>query len=313
MSKQQPFTDIVGYNKFYYRIIDCYLLSVTGIRVLFKEGLWAFLLKVINWFEQWNLRQKPINYSLSVSNGEIPPSELAAFVGDGDFVSVGNEFLAFFTNLCDLKPDETILDVGCGIGRMAIPLTKYLNNNGTYHGFDIVGPGIDWCNNNITSKHPNFHFQLVEIYNKAYNPNGTVRTREFRFPYDDDSFDFVFLTSVFTHMLPDDIDHYLDEINRVLKSGGRCLITFFLLNKDSCELIKKGESTLNFRYGRAICKFEKWQMPECAIAYQEDFIRGLYKTKLLHIKTPIYYGNWCGRENTLTYQDIITAEKSSNK
>jgi ubiquinone/menaquinone biosynthesis C-methylase UbiE len=114
-------------------------------------------------------------------------------------------------------------------------------------------------------------------------------------------------------MLPDDINSYLGEINRVLKSGGRCLITFFLLNKESSELIKRGGSTLNFRYERANYSFENWQTRESAIAYTEEYILGLYKSKLLNIKTPIYYGSWCGRQNPLTYQDIIIAEKVFNK
>ena len=41
--------------------------------------------------------------------------------------------------------------------------------------------------------------------------------------------DVAFLTSVFTHMLPEDVEHYLDELARVLKPGGRTLITWFLL------------------------------------------------------------------------------------
>lgn len=93
-----------------------------------------------------------------------------------------------------------------------------------------------------------FHFQHSNVYNKYYNPHGKVRAQDFQFPFDDESLDFVFLTSVFTHMLPSDLENYLSEISRVLKTGGKCLITFFILNEESESLVRSGRSTLDFRY-----------------------------------------------------------------
>lgn len=75
----------------------------------------------------------------------IPPTRLM-FDGPRDFLTFkknGEEFLRYYIKLCDLKPNEKILDVGCGIGRKTVPLTKYLDENGRYEGFDIVRAGID--------------------------------------------------------------------------------------------------------------------------------------------------------------------------
>ena len=66
-----------------------------------------------------------------------------AFTGQGDFKETGNLFFQYFIELGELKPSERVLDVGCGIGRMAIPLTKYLDERGRYEGFDIVAHGIN--------------------------------------------------------------------------------------------------------------------------------------------------------------------------
>ena len=101
------------------------------------------------------------------------------------------------------------MDVGCGIGRMAVPLINYLTEVGSYDGFDIIKPNINWCMNNITPRFPHFRFQHVDIYNKHYNNTGTLQANTFSFPYPDESFNFVLLTSVFTHMLPVDLRHYL--------------------------------------------------------------------------------------------------------
>lgn len=225
------------------------------------------------------------------------------------FKKVGEEFLHYFIEWGGLKPYERILDVGCGIGRMAVPLTKYLDERGSYEGFDPVADGIKWCEKKISSKYPNFHFQLVDMYNKTYNPKGRYKASEFKFPYESESFDFVFLASVFTHMLPEDMENYFREVTRVLKRGGRCLITFFLLNKESLQLISVRKSMLDFKYEFGTFRTTNPDRPEDAVCYEETFIYGLYEKYGLKIKPPIHYGSWCGRENPLSSQDIIVASK----
>ena len=71
---------------------------------------------------------------------------------------------------------------------IAAPLTKYLTSAGTYEGFDIIEDHINWCKEKITMKFPNFNFKLVDLHNENYNPSGTFRATDFRFPYDDGYF-----------------------------------------------------------------------------------------------------------------------------
>src|SRR5690242_14668495 len=87
----------------------------------------------------------------------IPPQELM-FCGDGDYRAIGAEFLGHFVRLADLQPHERMLDIGCGIGRMAVPLTQYLCEDGRYIGVDIVPDGINWCRRAISPAYPNFEF-----------------------------------------------------------------------------------------------------------------------------------------------------------
>ncbi len=239
----------------------------------------------------------------------LTPPKRMIFVGDGDFKKIGEEFLRHFIELGGLNPNERVLDVGCGIGRMAVPLTRYLDKRGSYEGFDIVAEGINWCRKNITSKYPNFQFQLADAFNKDYNPSGRYKACEYKFPYENESFDFVFLISVFTHMLPKDIENYLGEISRVLKRNGRCLISFFLLNKESLQLINDKKSTRDFKYECEGFRTIDTHIPELAVSYDEAFIFSLYEKYGLKIKQPIRYGSWCGRSNFLGYQDIIIASK----
>jgi ubiquinone/menaquinone biosynthesis C-methylase UbiE len=241
----------------------------------------------------------------------IPPLELMhdGPIGYQEFKANGEEFFGYYTGFCGLRPDDRVLDVGSGIGRKTFLLTRYLSNQGSYEGLDIVKTGVDWCTNRITSKHPQFRFQHADIYNQLYNPEGRLRAVDYKFPFPDNSFDFIVLASVFTHMLPEDSDHYLAEVARVLKEGGRCLISFFLLNDESIRLISLGKSTLNLTIPLGACRVVNANLPEQVIGYDEEVIRSAYRKNELAIATPVYYGSWCGRENFLSYQDLIIAHK----
>ncbi|MEA2165456.1 MAG: hypothetical protein QOK37_3583 [Thermoanaerobaculia bacterium] len=225
-----------------------------------------------------------------------------------EFKANGEEFLGIYRNLCGLKPDEAMLDVGSGIGRKTIPLTGYLSAAARYEGIDITAAGIEWCRRAITPRFPNFHFQQIDVRNGQYNPAGSCEPSEYRFPFDDGSFTFVMLGSVFTHMMPGDVEHYLSEIERVLAPGGRCLISYFLLNDESRRLIAAGRSTLDFKFVRDGYTTISELVPEHAVAFDERFIRSLYERLGLKIAR-LDYGSWCGRDEFLSYQDLVLAVK----
>jgi len=241
----------------------------------------------------------------------IPPLVLMhdGPVGFEEFKRNGEEFFRYYTELCDLKPHERMLDVGSGIGRKTFLLTDYLNDEGSYEGLDIVKTGIDWCRERITRKYSRFKFQLIDVYNQHYNPTGRYKASEYRFPFADDSFDFVVLGSVFTHMVTEDMEHYLCEVARVLKTGGRCLASFFLLNQSSVALMRAHKSTVDLNISLGSCWVADARDPEAVTGYKEDFVRALYDKYNLEIKERVHYGAWCGRETFLSYQDLIVASK----
>ena len=244
----------------------------------------------------------------------IPPVHL---MHDGpgtylDFKENGDQFFRHYVELCGLQPDDEMLDLGCGIGRKTLPLTRYLSERGSYVGMDIVKSGVDWCTEKYTSKWPNFKFQLIDVSNDLYNPEGKYSAAEYRFPFADEQFDFVVLNSVFTHMLPEEVANYLGEIARVLRTGGRCLISFFVLNDESLRLIEERKSTIDLRYEFGPARAVSQESPEKAIGYDENYLVALYEKCGLEIRQPIAYGSWCGRENYYSYQDQIVAFKTTS-
>ena len=238
---------------------------------------------------------------------ELPPKRLRQFVGAGDFRATGEEFTAYMRRLVSLEPSDRVLDVGSGIGRIALPLTRVLDSSGGYDGIEIVKSGVDWCRKNITAKHPNFRFHHSDIYNGTYNPRGQVQADDYRFPFDDDSFDVVILTSVFTHLLASTIDHYVAEIARTLRPGGRVLATFFVLDDESLRLLDGGHSAIPMHESmEGGVRVMSRETPEAAIAFPEPWVRDVFAGHGLTVQE-IHRGTWCGRPEGLSVQDVVIA------
>ncbi len=237
-----------------------------------------------------------------ITTPRVPP-RAETLIGGGDFEHVGDEFFDILKRH-GLSPDMQILDVGCGQGRMARPMVGFLTN-GSYQGFDISSDGIDWCQLHYADQ-PNFQFIHIPVYNKRYNPGGAVQASDFVFPYEDERFDLVFLTSVFTHMFADDVRQYLAQIQRVLKPGGKALITWFLLNEKS---LSAENPILNFAFEfDDVSRTTTPKTPEAALAFDEGFVRGLYEELGLSIET-VEYGHWAQADSTFQLQDMVVAVK----
>jgi SAM-dependent methyltransferase len=240
----------------------------------------------------------------------LPPKHLMDLVGGASsFHVAGAVMFNHLQQIARLKPNESVLDVGCGVGRTARHLTSYLTPEGKYRGFDIVLDSILWNQQNISSKFPHFQFSHADIFNGRYNPKGKARSTEFRFPYEDGSFDVAFLDSVFTHMYADDVAHYLREIHRVLKPGGRVLASFFWLDDTSRGVMTKPGSQFNFAYPGDGSFTAAPDCPEDAIAFDLAAVKQMLERTGLRI-TELHPGNWSSRPDGGQHQqDLVLAVK----
>jgi SAM-dependent methyltransferase len=241
--------------------------------------------------------------------GLIPPDELIREHSGGidreRFISMGDEILQHSLIL----PSHRILDLGCGCGKLARPLTMYLNSEGGYDGVDITKEVINWCKERYQN-YPNFRFHFADLRNERYNPGGAVNASDYNFPLPNNEFDVVFVGSVFTHMVAEDMENYIAEIARVLKVDGVCLATYFVLDAVSRENIAAGLTSPKFAYelNPQTCRVDNLHVPEAAIAYDERFLRDLYGKHGLTIER-IVHGEW-GRKGLVPHwQDEVWSSK----
>lgn len=239
-----------------------------------------------------------------------PPPELAHAHGGEEFGRIGAKWAETLRVVGGLKPTDHVLDVGCGAGRMALGIAPYLDPAGRYEGFDISRDDIAWCKQEIEPRWPGARFQHVDVRNGYYNPAGSVSPEDFIFPFEDESFDFVYLTSVFTHMRPAAVYRYLSEVARVLRPRGRSLITWFLLNQEARAGIAEGTPLFTFRTEVEPGFWaDRAETLEKAVAYDEALARSAYERAGLSIREPIVQGSWSGTVSSRHAQDIVVASK----
>jgi SAM-dependent methyltransferase len=219
-----------------------------------------------------------------------------------EFIAIGESTVDWLIGL-GLAPHHRVLDVGSGIGRMALPLTRHLRDGGSYDGLEVAPYKVAYARKTISNRFHHFRFHHADVFNHYYNPTGRQRAAAYAFPFESEAFDFVFLISVFTHMLPGDVERYVSEIGRVLKPGGTCVVSMCL-----------SDATIGEPYHRYsdVCELYRLDEPEHGVIYVERHVCELFEQHRLHVDT-ISYGYWRQRPGSCHKrpQDILIAIKSA--
>lgn len=108
-----------------------------------------------------------------------------------------------------LTPDGVVVDVGCGSGRLALPLASYLSEDGHYTGTDVVPELVAYARR--LANRPDWKFRVVDTL---------------RIPAPRDSADVVCFFSVMTHLRHEHSYIYLRAARRVVKPTGRIIVSF---------------------------------------------------------------------------------------
>jgi ubiquinone/menaquinone biosynthesis C-methylase UbiE len=153
----------------------------------------------------------------------VPPKDLWLHYGvtADEYLSLGKEHVNSMLSIAgssdfSLREGHRVLDFGCGAGRMI----RWLHNVAAQceiWGLDINARCIKWCQQNLS---PPFKFATI--------------TTTPHLPFEDKHFDFIYCSSVFTHI--DDLaDAWLLELKRITAPGGRIFITVH--DKHTADLV----------------------------------------------------------------------------
>ncbi|MEY2399190.1 MAG: hypothetical protein QOJ00_2364 [Actinomycetota bacterium] len=143
-------------------------------------------------------------------------------IGDGDFDQIGKLELTVL-KMAGLRPDSSLLDFGCGTGRLAVQAIPFLVG-GTYVGTDIAETML---------------VHARELTASLTGPQSVqfVHQTDENFPVPDHSVDVICAFSVFTHMEHEDSLRYLRAAHRVLRPGGAFVLSCLPIHLEAARNI----------------------------------------------------------------------------
>jgi len=206
----------------------------------------------------------------------LPPSSIRLggehFQDNAAFVESGRADAKKLHDEFAVTASSTLLDIGCGVGRLAIGLLAEFGELEHYIGVDVAEGSVDWCRKYIEVHHQGTTFIHLDVANARYSRKGKPIDDTFRLPLADASIDAIYLYSVFSHMETKDVTAYLGEFVRLLKPGGGVFLTAFV--EDDVE-----DVTVNPRgYGPL-----EWRGPLHCVRFNLGFFVNLVKQSGLSV------------------------------
>ena len=206
------------------------------------------------------------------------------YAGDEFFLESGRAEARRLVTKLGYTKDRTVVDIGCGLGRLATGLLRELGD-AQYWGFDAVGPWIRWCKKHIERRHPSFRFVHVDVANELYNPRGAALDDTFRFPLPDGHADVVYLWGVLTNMRLRDARTYVAEIGRLVREGGQVFLTAFVEPDVAPETVNPDG------YVDYDCRW-----PLHVVRYDKDVLFGLFADHGMRVEEFLHHaGAHCGQ------------------
>ena len=165
-----------------------------------------------NWATKTDFR-KTHNRQFEILRNAHSLDEAAKLAVGGDFDAIGQVLRATLIHH-GLRKHDYVIDVGCGSGRLAKPLSEYLE--GKYLGIDVVPDLLSYARKLV--QRPDWRFEIA---------------KGLTIPEVDQQADMVCFFSVFTHLLHEESYVYLREAKRVLKPGGKVVLSFLDFRMDA--------------------------------------------------------------------------------
>jgi len=274
--------------------------------ISWKNPFIGFILHILDPFDLLIRQAYDLSY-IPPYSARVRSNGVRGQFGGKHFAHYGNIITQVLRRHTDLTRNSQVLEIGCGCGRNAIALNQILSD-GTYIGIDIDKRSIRACRTNKLLSKKVFSFDLLDVHNAMYNAQGNTPASSYIFPFSDKRFDIIFLISVFTHMLPEDVSNYIKEICRMLKPDGKCLISTFLMN------FGRSFRELSFPHDKERCCIRDNTIPEKAVGYYLDYFEEEYSKHKMILSSEPLIGQWRKSNEVKPRvdfgQDILIFQKS---
>jgi len=224
-----------------------------------------------------------------------------------EYVDRGKKLFSYFREYTDLQPAHAVLDTDPRNGELAVQLSRYLDKNGSYHGFDHDPERVDFCKRYITRLHPNFSFQFSNNFIRQGNASASKDHHLNPVPVTGNCYDLVFLSSAPAFMMPAEAELLLHEVSRVMKPGGSCMMQLYIVNCESENLMITRPTPLNFPVNKGLYRLQS-KTGNSLVAFDEEWLLGKLENAGLKMKS-IKYGSWCGRKHFLAFEDTLICSK----
>lgn len=191
----------------------------------------------------------------------LPPLELRGWVGPTDEARYDNPSGALVYPHIPEENYRSVLDFGCGCGRVARQLIQQHPRPERYIGLDVHPGAIAWANENLSPAAPGFSFLQLDVHDPLVNPD-EQKPDVLPFPAAEETVTLVDALSIFTHIVERDLPYYLGEIARVLSRDGLANASFFLFEKSDFPALGPQHNAL---YGDA-------SYPKSAVFYDRGWL-----------------------------------------
>jgi SAM-dependent methyltransferase len=203
----------------------------------------------------------------------LPPLELRELVGRAQPETYDNPTGAPIFPGLPVAAWDTYLDFGCGCGRSARRLIQQDPRPRRYVGVDLHRGMVRWCQENLAPHADGFEFIHHDVYSPCLNPD-SLRPWIAPLPVEDGICTLIEATSVFTHLVEGQAEHYLDECARVLAPEGFVESTWFLFDKDDFPYMQDSQNAL----------YINDRDPTNAVAYDRQWLMGALASRGLMIE-----------------------------
>ncbi len=242
------------------------------------------------------------------------------------FFSAACDFeFPFLRDLAALSESSYTLDFGCGLGRLASAYANYGVTAGHYFGYEPAQAAREWLQY-AYSRDTRFTFggAVTDANSNYVTARGNHKGAQWAFDkhtaavpplasllelLGDAKPNLQFSSSVFTHMWPQDIEGALRTLTQVCRTDAVFVNTWLVLDDHAESALSNGTADRQLPISVGGIRTYSDSNPLVCTAYPIDLMTKIYDI-VDHEIVQFLPGSWAGRQNGVTYQDIVVSKRA---